>query len=415
MLHSYWGKMNRRAVITGLGIVSPIGTGLDAFWRAALAGTNGVRPIQSFDTTDFRTKVGGEVQDFVAEDHIESTCIPSLGRSSQYAIAAAKMAVSDAGLAMGTEDPWRVAVSMGTTMGEPQILEQCINIKYESSGIEQIPADLPRQYPCGVIPANVADYFGTKGPTIMIPTACAAGNYAIGYAGDLIRLGKADCVIAGGSDPFSRIAFTGFNRLLATASERCSPFSATRDGMAVAEGAGMLILEDLEHARARGASIYAELLGYGLGCDAFNMTIPAPDGCGGILALRRALSNAQVNVEDIDYVCAHGTGTKENDKVETLIAKEVFGDRAASIPMSSLKSMIGHTMGAASAIEGAASVLMLNHQTLLPTINYAEKDPACDLDYVPNEPREASLDTIVSNAYAFGGNTSSIVLRRFTG
>ncbi|MBD3242468.1 MAG: beta-ketoacyl-[acyl-carrier-protein] synthase family protein, partial [Chitinivibrionales bacterium] len=374
-----------------------------------------VRPIQSFDTSDFRTKVGGEVRDFVAENHLEADRLPALGKSSQYAIAAGKMAIADAGIEMTKLDPWRLAVSMGTTMGEPQILEQGINIKYESSGIDEIPAGLPRQYPCGVIPANVADYFGAKGPATMVPTACAAGNYAIGYAGDLIRLGKADCVIAGGSDPFSRIAFTGFNRLLATAAERCAPFSLNRDGMAVAEGAGVLIIEELEHARARGADIYAELLGYGLGCDAFNMTIPAPDGCGGILALKRALANAQVNPADIDYVCAHGTGTKENDKVETLILKEVFGDRARSVPMSSMKSMIGHTMGAASAIEGVASVLMLHHQTLLPTINYDEADPECDLDYVPNEPREAELNVVASNAYAFGGNTSSIVLRRFTG
>jgi 3-oxoacyl-[acyl-carrier-protein] synthase II len=300
-------------------------------------------------------------------------------------------------------------------MGEPQVLEQGIRIKYDTGDAAQIPATLPRQYPCGVISANLAREFHFSGPNIMIPTACAAGNYALGYASDLIRLGRADCVLSGGSDPFSRIAFTGFNRLLATTAEACRPFSKNRDGMAVAEGAGMLIVEELGHARERGARIYAEILGYGLGCDAFSMTIPAPDGVGGIIALRAAFRHAGVSPEQVDYVCAHGTGTQENDRVETLIVKEVFGSHAATVPVSSVKSMLGHTMGAASAIEAVASVLMLEHQALLPTINYEEPDPECDLDYVPNEAREAKLSTVVSNAYAFAGNTSAIVLRKFEG
>jgi 3-oxoacyl-[acyl-carrier-protein] synthase II len=407
--------MSKRAVITGLGVVTPIGTGVEKFWAAAREATNGVRPLTTIDTTDFRTKVGGEVLDFNAEEHLEKELIPTMGLSSQYAIAAGKMAMSDAGLGADNLNAYRFGVSMGTTMGEPQVLEQSIRAKYRNGKIEDIPVGLPRQYPCGVIPANVARYFGARGPVTMIPTACAAGNYALGYATDLIRLGKAECVLSGGSDPFSRIAFTGFNRLLATAAERCRPFSRNRDGMAVAEGAGMLVVEELEHAQKRGARIYAELLGYGLGCDAHNMTIPAPDGCGGQLALTRALANAGVSADEIDYVCAHGTGTGENDKVETLIARNVFGSRAASVPMSSLKSMLGHTMGAASAIEAAACVMMLDRQTLLPTANYEEPDPECDLDYVPNEAREATLNTVVSNAYAFGGNTSAIVLRKFTG
>lgn len=407
--------MSKRVVITGLGVVTPIGTGVETFWKAAMAGTNGVAPLKTIDTTDFRTKVGGEVPDFDPAAHIEKDLLDTMGLSSQYAIAAGKMAMSDAGLASDSLDPWSFGVSMGTTMGEPQILEQCIRGKYDGGSIDAIPAGLPRQYPCGVIPTNVARYFGARGPLTMIPTACAAGNYALGYAADLIRLGKASCILTGGSDPFSRIAFTGFNRLLATAAEKCRPFSKNRDGMAVAEGAGMLVLEDLEHAQKRGARVYAEVLGYGLGCDAFNMTIPAPDGAGGIIAMTRALQNAKISPDEVDYICAHGTGTGENDKVETLIAKKVLGERAASVPMSSLKSMLGHTMGAASAIEAAACVLMLDRQTMLPTINYEEPDPACDLDYVPNEPREATLNTVVSNAYAFGGNTSAVVLRKFAG
>jgi len=404
-----------RTVITGLGIVSPIGTGVEAFWNAAVKGTCGVRPLTCIDTTDFKTKTGGEVRDFDAAAYIAPEKIKTMGRSSQFAIAAAKMAVSQAGIEFTKENPYRVAVCIGTTMGEPQILEQGIKAKYTASSADAIPADLPRQYPCAVIPANVAREFGVRGPSVIIPTACAAGNYAIGYACDLIKLGRADVVIAGGSDPFSSIAFTGFNRLLATTDTVPRPFSKNRDGMAVSEGAGVLIIENMEHAKKRGANILAEILGYGIACDAYKMTIPDPSGSGGIRAMRQALRNASITPDAVDYINAHGTGTKENDKVETLIAKDVLGERVKSIAMSSTKSMIGHTMGAASAIEACACVLMLMHGIMLPTINYEEPDPECDIDCVPNSPREVNLNIVVSNAYAFAGNCSSLVLAKFTG
>ncbi len=406
--------MRTRVVITGLGAVTPIGIGIEAFWKAALASTNGVGPLTCFDTTDFRTKVGGEVKGFEASEFLSAEEQARMGRGSQFAIASARMAVRDSGLDLSKVNLRRVGVSFGTTMGEPQILEQAVRCKYGGTASD-IPSGLPRQYPCGVIPVNVARALGAAGPLTMIPTACAAGNYALGYAADLVRLGRADVVVTGGSDPFSRIAFTGFNRLLATTAAKVRPFAKNRDGMAVAEGGGALVLESLDHAKARGAQIHAEVLGYGLACDAFSMTIPAPNGIGGIIALRKAVRDARIDVGEIDYVCAHGTGTGENDKIETQICKEVFGARAGEVPVSSIKSMLGHTMGAASAIEAVASVLMLTHQTLLPTINYEEPDPECDLDYVPNEPRQAALRTVVSNAYAFGGNTSTIVLRTFAG
>lgn len=406
---------NKRVVITGLGLVTPIGIGKEAFWNAAVKGTNGVRTIKSIDTSEHKTKTGGEVPDFKPEKYLSPEKIATMGRSSQFAIAAAQEAVTDAELDFSEENLFRIGVSIGTTMGEPQILDEGINRKYKESSTEAIPVDLPRQYPCNVIPANIAREFGIKGPTIIIPTACAAGNYAIGYALDQIKLGKIDVAISGGSDPFSSIAFTGFNRLLATTPDVCRPFDANRNGMAVSEGAGILVLESLDHAEARGATIYAELLGYGLGCDAFKMTIPDPEGSGGILALKRAIKNAGISPEAVDYICAHGTGTGENDKSETIIAKEVLGERAYKVPMTSLKSMLGHTMGAASAIEAIACVLMLKHNTVLPTINYSDADPLCDLDCVPNEAREMELNTVVSNAYAFAGNTSAIVLRKFKG
>ncbi len=404
-----------RVVITGLGLVTPIGTGAQKFWQAAVNGENGVRPLKTFDPTEFRTKTGGEVLDFNPTDFLSQQEINRMGRSSQFAVAATMMAIEDSGIEWAKLNPFRTAVSMGTTMGEPQILEKGINIKYQTSDPQQIPRELPRQYPCGSIPANVARKFGIKGPHMMIPTACAAGNYAIGYAFDLIKLNKADVVIAGGSDPFSGIAFTGFNRLLATTPDIVRPFDLNRAGMAVSEGAAVLVIEKLERALARGAHIYAEIPGYGLGCDAFKMTIPDPSGSGGIISLKRSVHNSGISIEDIDYISAHGTGTGENDKSETLIVKTVLGDKAKSTPVSSIKSMLGHTMGAASAIEAAACALMIEKGIALPTINYQEPDPECDLDYIPNQAREMKLDTVISNAYAFAGNTSSLVLRKFKG
>ncbi|MFW5774927.1 MAG: beta-ketoacyl-[acyl-carrier-protein] synthase family protein [Chitinivibrionales bacterium] len=404
-----------RVVITGLGLVTPIGIGIEPFWRAAVSGKNGVEPLSSIDTTEYRTKTGGEVNDFSPGDFLSEELIGHMGRSSQFAVAAAAMAVDDAKLNLKALNAYRFGVSVGTTMGEPQILEQGVKAKYEHDSADAIPAHLPRQYPCGVIPAHLAKAFGAKGPNMIIPTACAAGNYAIGYAYDLMQLGRIDVAIVGGTDPFSSIAFTGFNRLLATTTDIVRPFDLNRKGMAVSEGAGILIVETLSHALSRKAPIYAEVLGYGLGCDAFKMTIPDPTGTGGILALRRALNNAGITPEQVDYLCAHGTGTKENDKSETLVSKEVFGERAYQIPMSSLKSMLGHTMGAASAIEACACALMIKRNTLLPTINYNDPDPDCDLDYVPNTAREVAIDIAVSNAYAFAGNTSALVIGRYKG
>lgn len=404
-----------RVVITGLGLVTPIGTGVDKFWQAALRGENGVRPLQLFDPTEYRTKTGGEVLDFEPEMYLKPADIERMGRSSQFAVAATAMAVKDAGIDISTINPYRIGVSMGTTMGEPQILEKGVRIKYQTNDANQIPSGLPRQYPCATIPANISRTFGFKGPHIIIPTACAAGNYAIGYAFDLIKLNKVDVVIAGGSDPFSGIAFTGFNRLLATTPDIVRPFDKNRQGMAVGEGAGILLIERLDRALARGAKIYAEIIGYGLGCDAFKMTIPDPDGSGGIIAMQKSIANSGITTQDVDYICAHGTGTGENDKGETIIVKKVLGEKAYSTPVSSLKSMLGHTMGAASAIEAAACALMIKHDTILPTINYEEPDPECDLDYVPNQARPTKLNVVISNAYAFGGNTSSLVLRKYKG
>jgi 3-oxoacyl-[acyl-carrier-protein] synthase II len=406
--------MSKRVVVSGIGLITPVGTGKDKFWEAAVKGTNGVLPIKSFDTSDYRSKTGGEVKDFDEKIFLKENEINSMGRAGHFALAAARMALDDAKLDVSSVNSHRVGVSMGTTMGEPQIIQQIlINHPKAERVIKDVKKGEAKKYPASTIPANISRYLGIKGQTTLIPTACAAGNYAIGYAMDLLKTGRLDYVIAGGSDPFAAIAFCGFNRLLATTMDICRPFDMNRHGMAVAEGAGSLIMETLESALARGAEIYGEVLGYGLGCDAYDMTAPHPDGVGGIIAMERAISHSKINKKDVNYICAHGTGTPANDKSETKIAKVVFGENAYKIPMSSLKSMLGHTMGAASAIEAAASLLMMKNNTILPTINYETPDPECDLDCVPNKPREAELNVVISNAFAFGGNTSAIVLKKY--
>ncbi|MDR0303371.1 MAG: beta-ketoacyl-[acyl-carrier-protein] synthase family protein [Chitinispirillales bacterium] len=408
--------MPKRVVVSGIGLITPIGTGKDKFWAAAKKGTNGVLPIVSFDTTDYRSKTGGEVKDFTANDYLRDEEINSMGKAGQFAVAAARIALDDAKLIVKDVNPYRLGVSMGTTMGEPQVIQHILaRHSKDQRLITKLEKNEARKYPANTIPANVSRFIGAKGQTMLIPTACAAGNYALGYAMDLIRMGRLDYAVAGGSDPFASIAFCGFNRLLATTMDVCRPFDLNRDGMAVAEGAAVLVMETLDNALDRGAQIYGEVLGYGLGCDAYDMTAPHPEGNGGILAMERAISHSKINKKDVSYICAHGTGTPANDASETKIAKYVFGEDAYKIPMSSLKSMMGHTMGAASAIEAAASLLMMKNNTILPTINYENPDPECDLDYVPNIAREAELDIIISNAYAFGGNTSAIVLKKFRG
>jgi 3-oxoacyl-[acyl-carrier-protein] synthase II len=253
------------------------------------------------------------------------------------------------------------------------------------------------------------------GPCMMIPTACAAGNYAIGYGFDLLRTGRADVVVAGGADAFSRITYMGFARLGAIAPERCQPFDKNRKGMVPGEGAAILVLESIDAAIARGATVYAEVLGYGVSCDSHHMTAAHPQGDGAIRAMEGAMREAGVGIEDIDYISAHGTGTPTNDRVETIAARTLFAGRAMSVPMSSIKSMMGHTMGAASAIEASACSLALQTGWIPPTINYETPDPECDLDYVPNQARKTDPRVILNNAYAFGGNNASLCLRRYEG
>lgn len=401
-----------RVVITGIGLITPIGSGRQNFWDALIAGRSGIGQVASFDSSAFSVHVGAEVRDFAPEQYLRRQSPESMGRGSQLAVAAACMALDDAGVEVKSINGATVGVCMGTTSGEPQFVERYNDIR-KASSLDAVPSGLPLQYPCHVIPGRVAFEFGLNGPCLMIPTACAAGNFAIGCGFDWLRSGEADMVLAGGADPFSRITYMGFSRLGAIAPERCQPFDRDRQGMIPGEGAAVLVMEPLQAARARGAHIYAEMLGYGVSCDSHHMTAAHPQGDGAIRAMSAALKESGVGAGDIDYISAHGTGTPTNDRVECIAVKTLFGERSSKLPMSSIKSMLGHTMGAASAIEAAACALALATGLVPPTINYENLDPECEIDCVPNQARKVDPRVVLNNAYAFGGNNASLCMARY--
>jgi 3-oxoacyl-[acyl-carrier-protein] synthase II len=403
--------MDRRIVITGIGVVTPIGIGCEQFWTNLLEGQSGIAPVKSFDTSAYNVHRGAEVKEFDAEQYVLNLDAAHLGRASQFAIAAARLALADAGVEIGSLDRKRAGVSMGTTSGEPREVERFDDC-YVGKNLDRIGPEFIQRYPCHVIAAHVASELQFAGVNTMIPTACAAGNYAIAHALDVMRAGRADLMLAGGSDAFSRITFTGFARLGAVAPEICQPFDRFRKGMIPGEGAGVLVLEPWDRARRRGARIYAEVAGYGLSCDAHHMTAAHPEGVGAERAMRHALADSRMNPEDVDYISAHGTGTPTNDRLETIAVKRLFKDEAYRLPISSIKSMLGHTMGAASAIEAAVCALAVHNNRVPPTINLNDPDPECDLDYVANSAREFPVHVAMNNAYAFGGNNASLILRK---
>jgi 3-oxoacyl-[acyl-carrier-protein] synthase II len=401
--------MTSRIAVTGLGLVTPVGAGRQEVWEALLAGRSGFAPVESFDTKAFTTHLGAEVRGFDPAPWVRRQEAAALGRASQLAIAAARMALEDAGLDPESVAPERAGVAMGTTSGEPREVER-FDDRFLAGELDRVGAEFISLYPCHMIAAHVARELGFAGPNTMIPTACAAGNYAIANAMDMLRAGRADVMLAGGADAFSRITYTGFHRLGAIAPERCQPFDKNRKGMIPGEGAAVLVLEPLERAAARGARIYAELAGYGLSCDAHHMTAAHPEGAGAARAMERALADAGAAPEEVSYISAHGTGTPTNDRLEILAVKRVFGEAARRTPMSSIKSMIGHTMGAASAIEAAVCALAVAEDRIPPTMNLEE--PEEELDFVPNAARELPVRLAMNNAYAFGGNNASVLLRK---
>lgn len=400
-----------RVVVTGIGLVTPIGTGRELFWNNLLEGRSGIGPVESFDTSAYNVHRGAEVHDFRAENYLSNLDAAHLGRASQFAIAAARLALADANVEIATLDLKRAGVSMGTTSGEPREVERFDDL-FISKKLDRVGPEFLALYPSHVIAAHVARELQFAGVNIMFPTACAAGNYAIAHAFDVLSAGRADLMLAGGSDSFSRITYTGFAQLGAIAPEVCQPFDRYRKGMIPGEGAGVLVLEPLTSAVRRGARIYGEIGGYGLSCDAHHMTAAHPNGDGAIRAMSQALDQSGVRPEDVSYISAHGTGTATNDRLESLAVKRLFGDAAYRVPMSSIKSMLGHTMGAASAIEAAVCALAVFNDRIPPTINLTEPDPDCDLDYVPNCAREHTVRVAMNNAYAFGGNNASLILKK---
>lgn len=402
--------MKRRVVITGLGVVTAIGIGREEFWKAAISCKNGISPIEAFDTAEYPNKNGGEIKNFAAAKYLSEKLAKSSGRASQYALIAAQEALKDARLS--SVDRQKAGVIIGTTMGEGGITEEiCKNI-YNNNSIAEYRSAYSKWAPYSI--NNIVNQeFGLNGESLLIPNACSAGNFSIGYAYNLIKQGKRDLIIAGGADPLSEIAFSGFSKLKTMADDTCRPFDKNRRGMIVGEGAGILIIESLEHALRRGAKIYAEILGYGAASDAYHMVMSHPEAEGIITAVENALTNAGITPDEVDYISAHGTGTVSNDLAETLAVKAIFKDNYRKVPISSLKSMIGHTMGAAGAIAAAACCMSIRNNTILPTINFETPDPECDVDCVPNQPREAELNIVLNNAYAFGGSNSCLVLKRY--
>jgi 3-oxoacyl-[acyl-carrier-protein] synthase II len=398
-------------VMTGIGAISPLGTGKERFWQGLMEGRNAIQEITAFDASRHRTHRGGEVPDFDFASLCPDLDASGMGRASQFTIAASLEALTDAGLNANSSNPARIGLSMGTAIGESPLTERITDLILAKDFAPLSHGVVANSVPDSIT-GNAARALGIRGPLNLLFTACAGGNFAIGHASDLLRSGSVDFMLAGGVDPVSRVAFTGFNSMMAVAPERCQPFDRNRKGMIPAEGCGMVLMERESTAHRRGARIYAVLAGYGAMNDAHHMTSPHPEARGAIRALEMALRSAGVAHDEVDYISAHGTGTPANDKTETLAVKRVFGDMAYRIPMSSIKSMIGHTMGAASALEAVACLLAIERGSIPPTINYEEPDPECDLDYVPNAPRERQVRVAVSNAYALGGHCSSIVLRK---
>jgi 3-oxoacyl-[acyl-carrier-protein] synthase II len=405
----------RRIAVTGLGAVTPVGTGKDEVWASLLAGRLGFAPVASFDTKAFNVHLGAEVRGFSPASYVRRLDPQRMGRASQLAIAAARLALADAGLGGAPAEPGEAVlipglagVAMGTTSGEPREVER-FDDRYLAGELDEVGAEFMTLYPCHMIAVHVARELELAGVNTMIPAACAAGNYALAHAVDVLRAGRAELMLAGGADAFSRITYAGFARLGAIAPERCQPFDRRRKGMIPGEGAAVLVLEPLDAARRRGARIYAEVAGYGLSCDAHHMTAAHPEGDGAVRAMSRALADAGVAPEEVSYISAHGTGTPTNDRLEAIAVGRVFG-AGTRVPISSIKSMLGHTMGAASAIEAAVCALAVATDEIPPTMGL--EDPENDLDYVPNAARRLRVEVAMNNAYAFGGNNASTIFRK---
>lgn len=411
--------MNRRVVVTGAGLVTPLGIGLDKTWEALTAGRSGVDLITRFDTSDYTVKIAAEVKGFNAEDYIEQKAAKHLELFVQYAVVSALMARDDAGLVITDDNADRIGVYTGNGIGGLPAIE-----KYHKVALDRGPKRITPFFIPMVISNMSAGqssiHLGAKGPNLSVTTACAAGTHAVGEAFRAVSRGDCDAAITGGSEStICSLAVGGFNAMKALSRRNddpqgaSRPFDNDRDGFIIAEGGGMLVVEELEHALKRGAKIYAEIAGYGLSGDAYHMAAPPENGDGAVRCMKMALNDAGMTPDKIDYINAHGTSTPLNDIVETGAIKTVYGAHAEKLAVSSTKSMTGHMLGGAGGIESVFTALAIHHQIAPPTINLQNPSPGCDLDYVPNEARDMEIRAAMSNSFGFGGTNAVLIMKRF--
>ncbi len=412
--------MERRVVVTGIGCVSPLGIGVDETWKGIVEGRSGITRITKFDASNLPSQIAGEVKNFKPQDFMPEKLVSRVDTFIQYAIASARMALEDAKL-VDVELGERAGVIIGVGMGGVGQVEHYTRILDERGYKRVTPFFIPMIIP-NMAAGQVAILFGAKGPNLAVCTACAAGNHAIGEAYRMIKNGLIDIAICGGTESLiTPLTVAGFSVMKALSTrndepEKASrPFDAKRDGFVIAEGAGILILEELTHAQKRGAKVYAELIGYGATCDAYHMTAPSPDGEGAETCMKLALEDANIAPNEVDYINAHGTSTPLNDVAETKAIKKVFGEHAHKLMVSSTKSMTGHLLGGAGGLEAVITVKALETGIVPPTINLEEPDPECDLDYVPNQARRANIKVAMSNAFGFGGTNACLVFKKWEG
>ena len=408
----------RRVVVTGIGTVTPLGIGKEVYWEGLANGRSGVRRITRFDPSELTSQIAGEVPDFDPLEFMDRKDARRMDRFTQFAVAATALALADAGLDRKVPLGDRAGVLIGSGVGGIETLEEQA-LTFITKGVGRISPFFVPMMIADMAAGQVSIQFGARGHNACTVTACCSGTHSVGDAFRIIQRGEADIMISGGAEaPLSQLAMGGFcsAKTLSTRNDEpekaCRPFDAGRDGFVMGEGSGILILEDLEHARCRGAKIYGELVGYGATGDAYHITTPAPEGDGAARAMMAALQDARLKPEDVDYINAHGTSTQYNDYFETIAIKRVFGKRADQVPISSTKSMTGHLLGAAGGVELIACLLAMEYSLIPPTINHEEPDPRCDLDYVPNRARKATVNVAMSNSFGFGGHNAVLVVRK---
>jgi len=409
----------KRVVITGLGMVTPLGIGVEETWNALIQGKSGIRKITAFDASDFPSQIAGEVKGFNPEDYIEPKEIRKMDRFIHFAIAATSMALKDSGLVINEENADRVGVIIGSGIGGLHTIEHYHSVLLEKGPRKITPFFIPMLV-INLAAGQVSIKFGAKGPNSAVSTACATGSHAIGDAFKIVQRGDADVMIAGGTEAvITPLGIGGFTAMKALSTrnnepERASrPFDVDRDGFVMGEGAGIIILESLDNAVKRGAKIYAEIKGYGMTADAYHITAPSPGGEGAARCIRLALKDGEIEPTEVDYINAHGTSTKYNDELETAAIKDVFGEHAYKLVVSSTKSMTGHLLGAAGGVESVITILTIYHGIVPPTINLDNPDPECDLDYVPHKARRMEIKYALNNSFGFGGTNACLLFKKF--